>query len=156
MQFMFHRASELICELLRRLPSLKQDTITVDGLTISFTPTMRKNSSLDKFWKAFRECYTDTDLAAGVVIALPEETFILGNESLGSRIYIRHFYPRLWNTCLDTFKHTHHLVILGSAGIGKTYFCYLILLHLDTTRRRTAISTYFKSGVDCLRPCVIT
>ena len=76
MQFMFHRASELIWELLRRLPSLKQDTFTVDGLTIPFTPTMRKNSSLDKFWKAFRERYTDTDLAAGAVIALPEETFI--------------------------------------------------------------------------------
>uniref|UniRef100_A0AAV1TNW5 Crinkler effector protein N-terminal domain-containing protein n=1 Tax=Peronospora matthiolae TaxID=2874970 RepID=A0AAV1TNW5_9STRA len=127
---MFDKLSRLLWEILSRLPILQRDTITVGGLTIPFAPTMWKDSSLDKFWKVFRECYTGADLAAGAVIALPEDTFILGNESLGSHIYIRHCYPQLWNTCLDTFERARHLVILGSPGIGKTYFCYLILLYL--------------------------
>uniref|UniRef100_A0AAV1TLS1 Crinkler effector protein N-terminal domain-containing protein n=1 Tax=Peronospora matthiolae TaxID=2874970 RepID=A0AAV1TLS1_9STRA len=127
---MFDKLSRLLWEIFSRLPILQRDTITVGGLTIPFAPTMWKDSSLDKFWKVFRECYSDADLAAGAVIALPEETFILGNDLLGSHIYIRHCYPQLWNTCLDTFECTRHLVILGSPGIGETYFCYLILLYL--------------------------
>uniref|UniRef100_A0AAV1TTW0 Crinkler effector protein N-terminal domain-containing protein n=1 Tax=Peronospora matthiolae TaxID=2874970 RepID=A0AAV1TTW0_9STRA len=87
---------------------------------------------LAKFWKAFREDYTNTDLIAGNLIALPENTFILGQEKYGSCMYVRHCYPQLWNVCLGALKRPeiHNLVILGNPGIGKTFFGYFILLHL--------------------------
>ena len=87
---------------------------------------------LTKFWKAFREDYTDIDLVAGKLIALPEDTFILGQEKRGSRMYVRHCYPQLWNVCLGALNRPgiRNLVILGNPGIGKTVFGYFILLHL--------------------------
>ena len=89
---------------------------------------------LTKFWKAFREDYTDIDLVAGKLIALPEDTFILGQEKRGSRMYVRRCYPQLWNVCLGALNRPgiHNLVILGNPGIGKTVSaissCYI--LHL--------------------------
>uniref|UniRef100_A0AAV1TTM9 Crinkler effector protein N-terminal domain-containing protein n=1 Tax=Peronospora matthiolae TaxID=2874970 RepID=A0AAV1TTM9_9STRA len=96
---------------------------------------------LEKFWKAFRENYTDTDLVAGNLIALPEDTFILGQGICGSRMYVRHCYPQLWNVCLDALERPviRNLVILGNPGIGKTFFGYFILLYLA---RRTETVVY--------------
>lgn len=48
------------------------------------------------------------------------------------RLYVCHCYPQLWNVCLSALDRpgVHNLAILGNPGIGKTFFRYLILLHL--------------------------
>uniref|UniRef100_M4BYH6 RxLR effector candidate protein n=1 Tax=Hyaloperonospora arabidopsidis (strain Emoy2) TaxID=559515 RepID=M4BYH6_HYAAE len=93
---------------------------------------MEVNQSVVKFWKSLREI--STDFEADAVIALLEGTFILGVQKLGPVIYIRHCYPQLWKLCLDTLNHAatanRCVVILGTPGIGKTHFGYLVLFHL--------------------------
>ena len=77
------------------------------------------------------------EVVADAVIAFPDETFILGVQKLGSVKYIRHCYSQLWKLCLDTLNHAaivnHCVVILGTPGIGKTHFGYLVLFHLAHT-----------------------
>ena len=58
------------------------------GVTFPFMQTMEVNESVAKFWKSLREM--SPMVVADAVIALPEETFNLGVQRLGSVIYIRH------------------------------------------------------------------
>uniref|UniRef100_A0AAV1TQZ5 Crinkler effector protein N-terminal domain-containing protein n=1 Tax=Peronospora matthiolae TaxID=2874970 RepID=A0AAV1TQZ5_9STRA len=119
------------------LDELLQTTVTSGGLNLGIR--------LAKFWKAFQEDYTDTDLVAGNLIVLPEDTFILGQGICGSCMYVRHCYPQLWNVCLDALERPviRNLVILGNPGIGKTFFGYFILLYLA---RRTETVVYDAAG----------
>jgi hypothetical protein len=66
------------------------------------------------------------------VVQLPENVFILGNDSIRSSIYIRPCYPELFQTSLSIVQSAdiRHLIILGNPGIGKTYFGYFLLLQL--------------------------
>jgi hypothetical protein len=87
-------------------------------------------SGLTAFW-AYLKSY-DLPIEENQVIQLPLNTYILGNSSLGSSIFIRPCYPKLLAIAL-TIIHDHdspHLVILGNPGIGKTFFGYFILLTL--------------------------
>uniref|UniRef100_A0AAV1TQG9 Crinkler effector protein N-terminal domain-containing protein n=1 Tax=Peronospora matthiolae TaxID=2874970 RepID=A0AAV1TQG9_9STRA len=106
-------------------------SITVGGVTTPVTSTMMKSPRVD-FWKAFRTM--NTPVVADAVITLPEKTYILDESELGSHIYVRPCYPHLWDLCrsiLDGKKGTYkRLIILGTPGIGKTYFCFLVLLYL--------------------------
>ncbi|KAG6971495.1 hypothetical protein JG687_00001988 [Phytophthora cactorum] len=101
-------------------------------------------AALVAFWKAFRTI--PTEIKADAVIALPEGTFLLGDSTLGSRIYIRFCYPQLWKLCWeiihDKKMNTTHLVILGNPGIGKRFFGYVILLHLA----RVGATVVYESG----------
>uniref|UniRef100_A0AAV1TNA3 Crinkler effector protein N-terminal domain-containing protein n=1 Tax=Peronospora matthiolae TaxID=2874970 RepID=A0AAV1TNA3_9STRA len=110
------------------------------GVTLEVIEKMLNPPLLVDFWNALR---TDTtEIAENAMIALPEGTFILGKPSLGSRIYIRHCYPRLWHVCWHALHRAEdeksRLVILGNPGIGKTYFGYLVLLYL-AHRRATVV-----------------
>nr|BAP69148.1 RxLR effector candidate protein [Hyaloperonospora arabidopsidis Emoy2] len=115
----------------RTMASPLGESITVGGVTIPVTSTMRNSPRVD-FWKALQKI--KTPVVADAVITLPEKTFILDESELGSHIYIRHCYPHLWDICrsiLDGKKGTYkRLIILGTPGIGKTYFCFLVLLFL--------------------------
>uniref|UniRef100_M4C3D6 RxLR effector candidate protein n=1 Tax=Hyaloperonospora arabidopsidis (strain Emoy2) TaxID=559515 RepID=M4C3D6_HYAAE len=114
------------------LPVPQGGAITMGGVTFPFMQTMKLNQSVAKFWKSLREM--SPEVVADAVIALPEGTFILGVQKLGSVIYIRHCYPQLWKLCLETLNHAaianRCVVILGTPGIGKTHFGYLVLFHL--------------------------
>ena len=87
-------------------------------------------ASLLNFWTAFTN-YSNP-LEENTVVQLPENVFILGNDSIGSSIYIRPCYPKLLETTVSIVEsvETRHLIILGNPGIGKTYFGYFLLLHL--------------------------
>ena len=80
MRLMFHKASQVIWEILCQLPILQGKSITVGGSTIPFTQTMEVNPSVGKFWKSLREI--STEVVADAVITLPEGTFILGVQNL--------------------------------------------------------------------------
>ena len=117
------------------MPVPQGGAITMGGVTFPFMQTMEVNESVAKFWKSLREM--SPMVVADAVIALPEETFNLGVQRLGSVIYIRHCYSQLWKLCLDTLNHAaianRCVVILGTPGIGKTHFGYLVLFHLAHT-----------------------
>ncbi|KAJ3254311.1 hypothetical protein HK103_007282 [Boothiomyces macroporosus] len=98
--------------------------------------------ALSDFWNAFKAC--TTPIVENNVIQLPNNIFILGNQTLGSSIFIRHCYPKLLHDALSIIE-THeypHLVILGNPGIGKTYFGYVLLLELA----RSGATVVYQSG----------
>ncbi|KAL3657052.1 hypothetical protein V7S43_018100 [Phytophthora oleae] len=90
----------------------------VDGVDIRVTESMTFNPpALVAFWRAFQAVRPEVE--ADAVIMLPEGTFLLGDPTIDSRIYIRHCYPQLWEICWQTIhdeaKNTPHLVILELA-----------------------------------------
>ncbi|EEY67030.1 crinkler (CRN) family protein, putative [Phytophthora infestans T30-4] len=119
--------------------------LVVGDVHIPITQSMSLNPpALVAFRKAFLN--DSTDVKAGALVELPRDTYLLGDSTLGSRIYIRHCYPALWELCLerihDEKTNTPHLVILGNPGIGKTFFGYVIVLHLV----RTNETVVYESG----------
>ncbi|EEY61763.1 crinkler (CRN) family protein, partial [Phytophthora infestans T30-4] len=119
--------------------------LVVGDVHIPITQSMSLNPpALVAFWNAFLN--DSTDVKAGALVELPRDTYLLGDSTLGSRIYIRHCYPALWELCLerihDEKTNTPHLVILGNPGIGKTFFGYVIVLHLV----RTNETVVYESG----------
>lgn len=108
-----------------KLPALPGDRQFVVGdVSIPVTKHAVLNPApLVAFWKALVS--DRTEVKAGALIKLPEGTYLLGDELLGSRIYIRSCYPKLWKLCQqrihDEVEKTPHLVILGNPGIGKTF-----------------------------------
>ena len=117
-----------------------------DAAGLSKQKTMSLNPpALVAFWEALRN--NRTEVKADAMIALPEGTYLLGNVTMGSRIYIRHCYPDLWTLCWemihDEVNKLPHLVILGNPGIGKTFFGYVILLHLA----RAGATVVYESGI---------
>jgi hypothetical protein len=119
--------------------------LVVDGANIHVTETVALNPpALVAFWEAFLA--VPTEIQADAVVVLPEGVFLLGDPTQGSRIFIRRCYPPLldvsWKFIHDKATETPHLVILGNPGIGKTFFGYVILLHLA----RTGATVVYESG----------
>ncbi|EGF77150.1 hypothetical protein BATDEDRAFT_92027 [Batrachochytrium dendrobatidis JAM81] len=96
------------------------------------------------FWTAFTNY--PNPLEGNTVVQLPADVFILGNHSIGSSIYIRPCYPKLFEKSLSIVQSADicRLIILGNPGIGKTYFGYFLLLHLA----RSGATVVYESGVD--------
>lgn len=57
---------------------------------------------------------------------------LLGDEPPGSILFVRDCYPRLLDTTLSIINigRSRHLAIIGTPGIGKTYFGYFLMYHL--------------------------
>ncbi|ETV67029.1 hypothetical protein H257_16607 [Aphanomyces astaci] len=91
-------------------------------------PGKTKSTSSISFWKALVE-YRSPDVNSSTVVALSEGTSLLGNPSLGSCVLLRHCYLHLFDLDIHDMT-TPHVVIVGSLGIGKTFFGYLVLLRL--------------------------
>ena len=108
---------------------------------------MQSPPGLSEFWNEFKTC--PSAIQENEVIQLPADVFILGNSSLGSSIFVRPCYPKLLATALSIIETpgTPHLVILGNPGIGKTYFGYVILLHLA----RSGATVVYESGKERCR-----
>ncbi|CAK4118136.1 unnamed protein product [Aphanomyces euteiches] len=139
-----HVLVELPQVLEAKLP--RDRLLTVGDVQIPVTPSMSLHPpALVAFWQAFQN--DKTDLKAGALVDLPQATFLLGDSTLGSRLYIRHCYPALWEYCLKTIHdekmNSPHLVILGNPGIGKTFFGFVILLLLA----REGATVVYESGV---------
>ncbi|EEY53770.1 crinkler (CRN) family protein, putative [Phytophthora infestans T30-4] len=119
--------------------------LVVGDVPIPITQSMSFNPpALVAFRKAFLN--DSTDVKADALVELPRDTYLLGDSTLGSRIYIRHCYPALWKLCHerihDEKKNTPHLVILGTPGIGKTFFGFVIVLILA----RAGATVVYESG----------
>ncbi|EGF77367.1 hypothetical protein BATDEDRAFT_27719 [Batrachochytrium dendrobatidis JAM81] len=99
------------------------------------------------FWTAFTNY--PNPLEGNTVVQLPADVFILGNHSIGSSIYIRPCYPKLFEKSLSIVQSAGicRLIILGNPGIGKTYFGYFLLLHLA---RSGATVVYESFQEECL------
>jgi hypothetical protein len=108
-----------LCVSISPLPSRLPSTVYLEPTTEEW-----------KFWDAFKK-YSNP-IQKNTVVQLPKNVFILGDESIGSSIFIRPCYPKLLETAISIVesKDIRHLIILGNPGIGKTYFGYFLLLHL--------------------------
>ena len=104
--------------------------------------------SLLNFWTAFTNC--SKPLVKNAFVHLPKKVFILGQESIGSSLFIRPCYPKLCNISLSIVKsaRSRHLIILGNPGIGKTYFGYFLLLYLARTGATVIYESFLQK--DCL------
>lgn len=72
--------------------------LVVDGVSVPVTPTIVMNPpALVAFWKAL--VADRTEIESDAVLALPERFYLLGDPSLGPRVYIRHCYPQLLELC---------------------------------------------------------
>ncbi|KAI8894042.1 hypothetical protein BC833DRAFT_531060 [Globomyces pollinis-pini] len=103
---------------------------------------IQSSPAISNFWNSFQAC--TTPIEENQVIQLPTNIYILGNPALGSSVFIRHCYPKLLATALSIIEtpDSPHLVILGNLGIGKTYFGYVLLLHLA----RSGATVVYESG----------
>uniref|UniRef100_A0AAV1T256 Crinkler effector protein N-terminal domain-containing protein n=1 Tax=Peronospora matthiolae TaxID=2874970 RepID=A0AAV1T256_9STRA len=100
--------------------------LNVRGVIIHVTESMVLNDPpLVAYWHALAT--SSTAIVADTVVSLPNGTYILGNPALGSGIYIRSCFQELW---LMFSGSVRGIGILGSPGVGKTYFAYSILLYL--------------------------
>lgn len=120
----------------KRPPTTENVEMSVGDGKILLTPSVSLDPpALVAFWEALVD--NDTEVKADALIELPQDTYILGDPTLGSRIYIRHCYRALWDLCFERIHdeklNTPHLVILGNPGIGKTFFGFVILLLLART-----------------------
>ena len=108
--------------------------------------------AITAFWDAFKN-YLDT-IEANTVVQLPKNVSILGNNSIGSSIYIRPCYPELFQTSLSIVQsaETRHLIILGNPGIGKTYFGYYFLLQLVGSGATVVYETATLEGLYLFTP----
>ena len=107
--------------------------ISVEEQTLNEIATVRSDEAVSAFWNAFKNC--SDPIQENQVIQLPRDVFILGNPIIGSSIFIRPCYPKLLEIVFSIIKDpaTPHLDILGTPGIGKTFFGYVILLYLART-----------------------
>lgn len=84
---------ENIIHVLVVVPPTAPSQLNVSGVTVLVTKSMELNDPpLVAFWNACRKI--STDIVADSVIALPEKTFILGQQDLGSRIYVLPLLPQ--------------------------------------------------------------
>ena len=101
-------------------------SLNIGGVTIHVTESMVLNDpQLLAYWHAL--VTSSTEIVADTVVSLPNGTYILGDPALGSGIYIRSCFQELW---LIFSGSIGGIGILGSPGIGKTYFGYSVLLYL--------------------------
>ncbi|KAK6096218.1 hypothetical protein MT418_8606 [Batrachochytrium dendrobatidis] len=123
-------------------PPSKQPTQTYLG-----SASAAASPALLDFWTAFTNY--PNPLEGNTVVQLPADVFILGNHSIGSSIYIRPCYPKLFEKSLSIVQSADicRLIILGNPGIGKTYFGYFLLLHLA---RSGATVVYESFQEECL------
>jgi hypothetical protein len=106
---------------------------------------------LSAFWDAYKACRTPIE--ENKLIQLPDNVFILGNGSIRSPIYIRACYPKLLETTLSIVESEQkHLIIFGNPGIGKTYFGYLLLLHLARSGATVIYEGLYENTLFLLTP----
>lgn len=122
--------------------------LDVGGVNFLVTQTMSLNPpALVQFWEAFRK--DQTKVEADALIELPEGTYLMGDSTVGSRIYIRHCYPELWKLCQQLIHDEAMNTPLGNPGIGKTFFGFVILLLLA----RDGATVVCESGI--LKQCYL-
>jgi hypothetical protein len=112
---------------------LKNNTsiIVVDGVPLSIRNEMKVNPpQLKAFWKAFQN--GESKMERDHVIKLPKGTYFLANASFGSSLYIRRCFPLLLEICWKNIHETKTLsqTIMGTPGIGKTFFGLFLLYYL--------------------------
>lgn len=72
--------------------------LVVDDVNVPVTQNMALHPpALVAFWKAL--VADRTPIQADAMLALPEATYLLGDPSLGSRVYIKRCYPQLLGLC---------------------------------------------------------
>jgi len=104
------------------------------------------------FWTALRTYSGPVE--ANNVIQLPNTVFILGEPTIGSSIYIRPCYPLLLKESLKAVQtnESRNLIILGTPGIGKTYFGYFLLLYLARFKSTVVYETVLMRKVYVFTP----
>jgi hypothetical protein len=109
-----------------------------------FTPA---SPAVSAFWDALKN-YSDT-IDTNTLFQLPSNVSILGNNSIGSSIFIRSCYPELLEITLSVVPtpSTRHMIILGNPGIGKTFFGYFILLNLARSGATVIYESYLEKGI---------
>ncbi|EGZ14842.1 hypothetical protein PHYSODRAFT_301648 [Phytophthora sojae] len=87
---------------------------------------------LVSFWSV---CAKDsTQIDQDTVLNLPEGAYLLGDPTLGSKVFLRRCYSKLLDIGMKTLdkdvKSYPQLLILGNSGVGKTFFGFVLLRFL--------------------------
>ena len=87
--------------------------------------------------EAFRLACLDLDVDSiqyKDVVELRTGVWIMGDMILGSRLFIREPYPEFLGMILEIFgdksKSFPHIIVMGTPGIGKSFFGYLVAMIL--------------------------
>ncbi|EGZ07427.1 hypothetical protein PHYSODRAFT_340517 [Phytophthora sojae] len=113
----------------------RKEQLVVGGEAFSVVEGMTVNpNKLTAFWTALAKL--SSGLEYGTVIELPSGIYILGDQTRGSRVFVRDCYKRLLDVCKEKIHGKYsHLVMLGNPGIGKTFFGYVLLLEFARTHK---------------------
>lgn len=87
-----------------------------------------------------RACYNITgEEVVRSHIALPDGTCLAGVKTNGNRLFVRDCYPRLLELVLPVVNNpsprAHRVVVLGTPGVGKTFFGFYLLVNLIRERQ---------------------
>jgi hypothetical protein len=90
--------------------------------------TLPPEDPIVRFWKALPHAQLD---GGGVILQLPGDTSFVGDEALGSRLYIRQDYKNLFELTMARIRGgSRGMAILGTPGIGKSMFSFYVLWRL--------------------------
>ena len=93
--------------------------------------------SVARFWRALPHARLDDD---GRVLQLSDGAVFMSNNRLGSRLYVRDDYEKLFDLTMQFVDGgSRGMAILGAAGIGKTVFVLYILWRLRQADPQCAI-----------------
>ena len=74
------------------------------------------------------------DLGTGV--------FFLGDEKLGSKMFVRECYKELAEVTMGIIESGYNLVITGNPGIGKSYFLFYFMHYLRQVEEEPTVVLY--------------
>ncbi|OQR95950.1 crinkler (CRN) family protein [Thraustotheca clavata] len=105
----------------------------VDGKRFDMTPNLELNpSNLVSFWHSLKQL--PQEILENTLLSLPNQEKFPSGET---NVFIRPCYTKLLKLTWDLINgENSHLVILGSPGIGKTFFGFVLLhqlAHLNLT-----------------------
>lgn len=78
----------------------------------------------------------------GTFLDLEPGTFFLGDEKLGSKLFVRECYQELAEVTMGIIESGYNLVITGNPGIGKSFFLFFFMYFLCLQEETPTIVLY--------------
>lgn len=92
---------------------------------------------VDPNFDMFRDCCTSFPFERHKMgCKLPTGVIILGERQIGSGIFMRDCYEAFQVSFEGGWSENKHVIVIGTPGIGKTFFGYAMLIHIVSTSGR--------------------
>ncbi|KAI8904979.1 hypothetical protein EDD86DRAFT_277657 [Gorgonomyces haynaldii] len=86
---------------------------------------------VQKFWKALKAI--PDQIVNNCILSLPTDTFFLGAIEEGWAVYVRPCFIPLATQLFELSNSFPTVRVMGSPGVGKSYFAYFLLLWISRT-----------------------